>query len=890
MKTQNTSSSASELCDHPKAPNTPARAAAAFDLDPYVLSLPTVLDAKHYIRTSYEAPALSPNGYSSNTVYHADQRMPFVVTAQSRNYEFPLLLTLLARPDVVCVLDQPTTITVHGKTAAGVPFTFRYTPDFLVLTLTGVEVYEVKPADRLADLCLERPHRYQCSSDGSYRSKPVEDHFAAWGFSFHIVSERNLSKAFVQASLMLQVYVNAEPPVPFTPEELKSVHDAVNTTPGIHVRELPIENPSRRAELALHLLANARLFSHLSDSDINEPQDLRLYSDYRDEKAFSLLINSCSSAPANLEELGYQLVPGAEIALRKHRYIVEEVSPRFVLLKGTDSQVRKLGHQALLDLSPRIYAIHGAEQTLIGKLRKASQEDRLAYLWRREAIRPYLPGGRLALVSPKDRSIRRWRDAFLDNERHGLPGDLALFPRYDQCGKAEPRTDPEVLAKLDELIRTSLTRPGGGRTVSWVRNELIAAKARGEIHGKIPSERTIYRRCAAFPKHERDRKTGGKRFAIGSEPIHPGTGVMGSPHGQRNWLIAHIDSTPLDLSLTHANQDKEIIKDTLCRMTDPFDGMILASTTAAGAVNAMRIRDLIWDCWRRHHRLPRIIVVDWGSEHNNAWIQKACAFLGITLIYREKSAPRKGAPVETTFSTTNRQLVHNLNGNTKLLKNPRQITKSMDLKALTTWSSEDLKLLLEDDMMLRNELPRQRKPSPQAIAEAVNQKFGAAPLPRLTNEQVRIALLPFVKGPKRIVSQRGTVRVMQKVYHSKELVDFAGMHIDLRDDPEDPNVIYAIPPRGRRTITCHLHDLTGPTADLLEDAKLIDEKTLGPDPFENVSAADLRRTEIVEAVNLAEESQKKEKSASQRKRRSRAAGPAPKADRSNLINFTLTPA
>ncbi len=870
-----------QACDLPKPrAYTPAR--AAFDFEAFVLSLPPGPDAKTYLRNSFEAPALVPNGFSSNTVYHADPRMPFVVTAASRNYEFATLLTLLARPDVLQIIDQPGTITVHGKTADGVPFTFRYTPDFLVITKAGVEVFEVKPADQMAALCVKHPHRYQSTSDG-YRSKPVEDFFGAWGFSFHIVTERNLSAPFVQWSLLLQTYVNAQPPVPFTADELKSVHDAVTATPGMTVSELPIESPARRVEIALHLIANAQLFSHLSEADTSKPQDLRLYADHRDERAFALLFNSCSTKPTNLEELGYQLVPGAEISLRNALYSVEEVSARSVLLKGPDGKVRKLAHQALLDLAPRIHGIHGAEQTLLRRLRLASFEDRQVYLRRRAAITPFLPGGRLAGATPKDRSIRRWRDAFLNNERHGLPGDLALFPRFHECGNPEPRTAPDVLAKLDELIRTSLKKKGGGRSVAWVRLELIAAKARGEITGGIPSERTIYRRCAAVPKHERALSCGGKRFANESEPIHSAPSVMGSPHGQRNWQIAHVDSTPLDLTMKHGGRD------TLCRMTDSFTGEILVSMTAPGAVNAMRIRDLLWECWRLHGRLPRIIVCDWGSEHNNRWIQKACAFLGITLIFREKSSPRKGAPVETTFSTTDRQLVHNMPGTTKLLKKPRILSKRLNLKGGVAWSTEDLRLVLEDDRILRNQLPRQRKPSPNAVSQAVDAKFGPAPISPLTTEQVRIALLPFVDGPKRVVSERGEVRCLNKRFHSKELEAFAGQRLDLRRDDGNPDVIYAIPPRGRRTIECHRRDLTGPTQDILDAAELIDEQTAGADPFKNVTAADLSRSELVTAINDAEKSIRAETTAARRARPATARPPAPKIDTSKLLTFTLAP-
>lgn len=49
--------------------------------------------------------------------------------------------------------------------------------------------------------------------------------------------------------------------------------------------------------------------------------------------------------------------------------------------------------------------------------------------------------------------------------------------------------------------------------------------------------------------------------------------------------------------------------------------MILASGLFGGSVKAIRIIELIWDCWQRNAQLPRIIVCDWGSEHNNTWLR-----------------------------------------------------------------------------------------------------------------------------------------------------------------------------------------------------------------------------------------------------------------------------
>jgi len=54
---------------------------------------------------------------------------------------------------------------------------------------------------------------------------------------------------------------------------------------------------SRRAELALHLLANLKLFTPLSDVEVHQPQELLLFSISREEQAFAQLLTEPREIP-----------------------------------------------------------------------------------------------------------------------------------------------------------------------------------------------------------------------------------------------------------------------------------------------------------------------------------------------------------------------------------------------------------------------------------------------------------------------------------------------------------------------------------------------------------------------------------------------------------------
>jgi putative transposase len=57
---------------------------------------------------------------------------------------------------------------------------------------------------------------------------------------------------------------------------------------------------------------------------------------------------------------------------------------------------------------------------------------------------------------------------------------------------------------------------------------------------------------------------------------------------------------------------------------------------------------------------------------------------------RPKAKPRFGSVIERLFGTANTQFVHNLQGNTQVMKNVRQVTKSVDPREHAVWTLGEL--------------------------------------------------------------------------------------------------------------------------------------------------------------------------------------------------------
>ena len=96
------------------------------------------------------------------------------------------------------------------------------------------------------------------------------------------------------------------------------------------------------------------------------------------------------------------------------------------------------------------------------------------------------------------------------------------------------------------------------------------------------------------------------------------------------------------------------------------------------------------ECVRRFSRLPQILVVDGGREFESTYFETLLARYECTKKTRPPAKARFGSVCERLFGVANTQFVHNLRGNTQITRNVRQVTKSVNPKALATWPLAEL--------------------------------------------------------------------------------------------------------------------------------------------------------------------------------------------------------
>jgi putative transposase len=158
-------------------------------------------------------------------------------------------------------------------------------------------------------------------------------------------------------------------------------------------------------------------------------------------------------------------------------------------------------------------------------------------------------------------------------------------------------------------------------------------------------------------------------------------------HGIRPWQNVHIDHTEVDLEVVGISTKRvalkklwlSLAKDACTRKTL---GMYLTFNGPSYRSCMMVLRDVV----RRHGRVPYMIVVDNGPDFHSHDFRRFCRIFKIHLRYRPKGHARVGGILEKQYGDLNTQFFHNLNGNTKLMKHCRMITKTHHPENFAEWT------------------------------------------------------------------------------------------------------------------------------------------------------------------------------------------------------------
>ena len=202
------------------------------------------------------------------------------------------------------------------------------------------------------------------------------------------------------------------------------------------------------------------------------------------------------------------------------------------------------------------------------------------------------------------------------------------------------------------------------------------------------------------------------------------------------------------------------------------------------------------ECVRRHGRFPQSLVVDGGKEFGSVYFDTLLARFECTKKTRPPAKARFGSVCERLFGASNTRFIHNLAGNTQIMKNIRQVTKGTDPKRHAEWTLAELHgSLCQWAYEIYDTVPHPALgQSPREAFAAGLAQSGTRPHRTVAyDEDFRLWTLPTTaRGQARVVPGKG-VKLNHVFYWATALRDpeVERMPVPVRYDPYDAGVAYA---------------------------------------------------------------------------------------------------
>jgi transposase InsO family protein len=372
-------------------------------------------------------------------------------------------------------------------------------------------------------------------------------------------------------------------------------------------------------------------------------------------------------------------------------------------------------------------------------------------------------------------------------------GFLGLYPSTWKRGNRNRKIDPAVLKLIHEVIEDVYLKSHRPKKLA-VWGELVLRCEEKLLN--VPTRQTFYGEIKRYSAHAVVKARCGDRAAYKHEAYYWRIEVDTPRHGDRPFDVVHIDHTQLDIELVDKRYGEKTTRPWLSIMIDANTRYILAIYLTFDPPSHRSCMMLIRECVRTHMRVPRVVVVDGGSEFKSVHFETLLACLSIMKKTRPAAKARFGSVMERVFETTNTQFIHNLRGNTQATRNPRTCSPSHNPKDLAVWTLADL------DEALRDWIENVYSVNPKQVLGISPLKAfqqGLVDFGRREHKQVIysdefvIQCLPTTDKKKVKVDPRSGIQVNYSHYWCAEFSDTSlhGRQVPVRYDPWDLSRAYA---------------------------------------------------------------------------------------------------
>lgn len=591
------------------------------------------------------------------------------VSIQFESHKLELAGVYLKEHDdnVIEYYDQPPTIKIKYKSRGEKVVAPFHTPDYFVIYKDEAGWEEWKTEEELKKLAQTSPNRYVLI-DGQWRCPPGEEYAAQFGLQYWLKSDSEINWVLQRNIVFLEDYLLDEQRE--LPEDMvNSVLTYVKQSQGILLIDL-INAPNTTSDAIYYMIARGMVYFDLFNDSLAEPDNAYVYKDEASSIAMQNLLEQKKTPTINNHSL--TIAPGAKINWDGQLWEILNIGETKICLTTKDKIIDLLINQFYYLLSEnQIKGVGETESILSSKMTNASGPSLAEANRRLEIIKPFLDGGiptEGGSAEVTGRTIRNWIRKYKQAEMLYGSGYIGLLPDTNKRGNRTLRIAEETLSTINEFLNENENATDQSVFLLYGELESLLEKAGVEC----PSIKTFRKIINSRPECERIRKTRGNRAAYKREPFYFELDLTTPRHGEYIFQIDHIDHTEIDLQLVYSDTKKSAGKAWLTILTDAFSRRVLACYLTFDPPSYRSDMMVIRECVKRYNRLPQILVTDGGSDFRSTYYESLLAYYGVTKKQRPAHKSRFGSVIERMFGTTISDIIHNLEGNTKSMKNPPQ--------------------------------------------------------------------------------------------------------------------------------------------------------------------------------------------------------------------------
>jgi transposase InsO family protein len=721
--------------------------------------------------------------------------MGVTIQFESHRVELAAVYDYEHAADVLEYYDQPPSMKLSYTSSSGRGLGLLHTPDFFVIRRSTAGWEEWKTEEDLQKLYEHNPHRYRPDPEGHWCCPPGESRAKELGLYYCVRSSREINWVFQRNIQFLDDYFRRDSSL-VSDGARERVLALVTAAPGLSLESLfkATQDTVTRDEIYA-LMAEDKVYVDLQATPLAEPSKVAVFASQGSPQEFVQRLSpfslSLGAAPCPLS-VGCVLMwdSAAWKVINIGQTTISLLRDAQTLTEVPVAVLEALAKEGRVSWSATTGVDNGDRATLEILSRASDNALRVA----NQRLAMLTAGETPPLQTPvSSRTLRRWKARFRQAQESYRNGFAGLLPHTERRGNATAKLPQATTVLMQRFITEDYeTAKQKSKFASWISLRLAC-----EREGLAPPSYQTFR--LAIPHrsaHERALRRQGRRAAYAHEAFHWYLEQTTPRHGDRPFEIAHIDHTQLDVELVCSDTGHNLGRPWTTLCTDAFSRRILAVYVTFDAPSYRSCMMVMRECVHRHGRLPQIVVVDGGKEFESLYFETLLARHECIKKTRPPAAPRFGSVCERIFGMANTRFVHNLRGNTQIMRCVRQVTVAVNPKNLAVWTLPHLYTHLCEfayEVYDTTQHPSLGKSPREAFEKGLTATGHRLQRMVPYNREFAVLTLPAPRrGTVRVQAGRG-VKVNYLYYWSEAFrnPEVEGQRVAVRYEPFDAGTAYA---------------------------------------------------------------------------------------------------